>query len=302
VRPDPNGGPNWVYFQGTDNTLWQVRDDGTLQSQVNGGNTTASRPFVTPDGWVYFQGTGGGGALWEAPSILVDPDPVTTWINSYAQALYLMGGTGVALGTDTNGLSPLIQQDVVQTQYPFTLSFCPPSPATCSPQQLSQYTFGSRTFNFQADGIANYGMLPDFIQAASQPRSGFMSGSVAPTEQIEALFNSAEDTIEMWEAVEKAAPLPSDYDQTATGTLTVDISSATQYGQVASPRPVIVGGTLNIALQNGFVPSIGQTFVIMTAPLVTGTFGTVNGIVINAGEQFVVQYTVSSIILTVSPT
>jgi hypothetical protein len=210
VTPPGSDGHSWVYFQGTNgNALWKVRDDGALQSQVNGGNTTASSPFVTPDGWVYFQGTGNltpfqGGALWEAPSILVDPDPVTTWINEYAQALYLMGGKGVALGTDTDGLSPLIQQDVVPTQYPFRLSFCPPSPATCLPQQLSQYTFGARTFNFQTDGIANYGLLPDFIQAASQSRIAFMNGSVAPTAQIAALFNSAEDTIEMWEKVQTA--------------------------------------------------------------------------------------------------
>jgi hypothetical protein len=303
VLPNPNGGPNWVYFQGTDNTLWQIRDDGTLQSAINGG--TSSMPFVTPDGWVYTQrgntNQAPGGGLWEAPSILVDPDPVTTWINSYAQVLYLMGGKGVALGTDADGLSPLIQQDVVPTQYPFTLNFCPPSPALCFPKQLGQYTFGKRTLNFQSDGIANYGMLPDFIQAASQNRPGFMNGSVAPTAQIAALFNSAEDTIEMWEAVEKVAPTLSDYHQTANGTLTVDISSATQFGRVVSPQPVYVGGTLDIVLQNGFVPQVGQTFVIMTAPNVSGTFSIVNGTVINAGEKFVVQYTGSSIVLNVLP-
>ena len=47
VVPDPNGGA-WVYFQGTDNTLWKVRDDGSQQSQI-GSNTTASTPFVAPD-------------------------------------------------------------------------------------------------------------------------------------------------------------------------------------------------------------------------------------------------------------
>ena len=46
----------WVYFQGTDNTLWKVRNDGTKQPRI-GNNTTASTPFVTADGWVYFQGT-----------------------------------------------------------------------------------------------------------------------------------------------------------------------------------------------------------------------------------------------------
>jgi Domain of unknown function (DUF5050)/Papain-like cysteine protease AvrRpt2 len=46
----------WVYFQGTDNKLWKVKNDGTGQEQI-GGNTTASAPFVTRDGWVWFRGT-----------------------------------------------------------------------------------------------------------------------------------------------------------------------------------------------------------------------------------------------------
>jgi hypothetical protein len=71
VVPDPNGGASWVYFQGTDNTLWKVRDDGNQQVQIN-GNTTASTPFVIPQGWVYFRGTDTGinnpfdpGSLWK---------------------------------------------------------------------------------------------------------------------------------------------------------------------------------------------------------------------------------------------
>jgi hypothetical protein len=45
----------WVWFQGTDNKLWKVRTDGTQQSQP-GNNTTSSSPLVVGD-WVYFRGT-----------------------------------------------------------------------------------------------------------------------------------------------------------------------------------------------------------------------------------------------------
>ena len=38
----------WVYFQGTDNAFWKVRTDGTQQSKP-GNNTTNSTPFVTSD-------------------------------------------------------------------------------------------------------------------------------------------------------------------------------------------------------------------------------------------------------------
>ena len=52
----------WVYFRGTDNKLWKVFNDGTKQLHI-GNNTTSSTPFVTPDGWVYFQGT--DNKLWK---------------------------------------------------------------------------------------------------------------------------------------------------------------------------------------------------------------------------------------------
>jgi Domain of unknown function (DUF5050) len=45
----------WVWFQGTDNRLWKVQSDGTQQSNP-GGNFTASSPIVVGDS-VYFQGT-----------------------------------------------------------------------------------------------------------------------------------------------------------------------------------------------------------------------------------------------------
>ena len=51
-----------VYFRGTDNKLWRVNSDGTNQMQI-GSNTTKSTPFVTPDGWVWFQGT--DNKLWK---------------------------------------------------------------------------------------------------------------------------------------------------------------------------------------------------------------------------------------------
>ena len=45
----------WVWFQGTDNRLWKVHTDGTDQSQP-GNNTTSSSPFVLGE-YVYFRGT-----------------------------------------------------------------------------------------------------------------------------------------------------------------------------------------------------------------------------------------------------
>lgn len=53
----------WVYFQGTDNKLWKVYNDGSGQMWI-GGNSTDSAPFVSADGWVYFRGHGDD-KLWK---------------------------------------------------------------------------------------------------------------------------------------------------------------------------------------------------------------------------------------------
>jgi hypothetical protein len=51
---------DWVYFQGTDNSLWRMKwrvETDETDPPVNiGGAKTRSAPFVTSDGWVWFQG------------------------------------------------------------------------------------------------------------------------------------------------------------------------------------------------------------------------------------------------------
>jgi hypothetical protein len=89
------------------------------------------------------------------------------------------------------------------------------------------------------------------------------------------------------------------YTQSATGALDINLASSVQYGVVMVSGTASLAGTLNITLQNGFVPVIGQTFVIVNAASVAGAFATVNGTAINASEHFVVSYTATSVVLTV---
>jgi hypothetical protein len=236
---------------------------GSPSSAATGAGAIAVNERSLPTSQLQIiQQLGGVIGLGEVPAVFgnppsPDPDPVTTWINNYSIALSLMGGKNVAIGTDADGLSPLIQKDTIATNYPITVASQFGCPAGCP--SLNQYQLGTRTFNFQNDGIATYGLLPDFIQAASESRpisvpwvpnaqcvqtctaayktcmknwnpddyprgqqppcgaiesncinhcpytgGGFKPGP-APTAQITALFHSAEDTIEMWEAVEKVA-------------------------------------------------------------------------------------------------
>ncbi|HEV3275876.1 MAG TPA: hypothetical protein VG860_03595 [Terriglobia bacterium] len=89
------------------------------------------------------------------------------------------------------------------------------------------------------------------------------------------------------------------YTQAAIGTLAINISSPALYGRVGVLGAASVAGTLNVGLLGGFVPTIGQTFTILMAGTVTGSF-TNNHISINATEHFQVSYTATSVVLTVA--
>jgi RHS repeat-associated protein len=75
-----------------------------------------------------------------------------------------------------------------------------------------------------------------------------------------------------------------DYTQTATGTMSVKLGGTapgTQYDQVNLTGPASLDGTLDINLVNGFGPSIGQTFQVLSFADSVGSFATVNGLAPN---------------------
>ncbi len=137
---------------------------------------------------------------WQVQSVQVlatfaDMDTVGTWLTQYEEIRALMNGGGVAMGTDINGFAPQLSFAADPVSYPLMIASQTGNPRA---PMLPRATLGTRTFDFQTDGIAHYGMLPDFTQALSnKPNSGAA---------VQALFHSAEDTIRMWEACEAAAP------------------------------------------------------------------------------------------------
>jgi hypothetical protein len=180
------------------------------------------------------------------------PDPVGQWVTAYKQAQQLIaegnGGVmrGVAFGTDMNGLSPQIAFDTTATIYPITVAASTSPPSGVSTPALPPFGrmgWQSNKYNFENDGIANYGMLPDFIQA--------MSTRPGSRQVVQGLYNSAEDVIEMWEAVEKttvvvpavtsnSCPLGQVYAKCAAGNICIPFgntcpnSNACPIGQVMS--------------------------------------------------------------------
>ena len=92
------------------------------------------------------------------------------------------------------------------------------------------------------------------------------------------------------------------YTQSAAGSLNISIggtTAGTTYDQLKVTQGATLGGTLNVTLANGFTPSVGQNFVIVSAASVSDTFATVNGLAINSSEHFAVSYSGGNVVLTV---
>jgi len=88
------------------------------------------------------------------------------------------------------------------------------------------------------------------------------------------------------------------FTQNASATLKIRISSG-GFDSYAITQSATLDGTLEISLEGGYEPNLGQTFQIMTFASRTGTFATVNGLAIVSGRKFAITYEVDKVVLEV---
>ncbi|MBL1077759.1 hypothetical protein JK358_25485 [Nocardia sp. 2] len=121
-----------------------------------------------------------------------DPDPKLSFLAEWrANRAAGHGGqiTGYGFGSDVNGLGPQAppRPDAAQTplRYPFTA----PNGAV-----LDRHRFGTRTFDINTDGVAQYGLYADWFADIIQA-----AGDDGPTLARD-LMNGAESYVAMWES------------------------------------------------------------------------------------------------------
>ncbi|MDB5228849.1 MAG: putative rane protein [Bacteroidota bacterium] len=102
------------------------------------------------------------------------------FVNSYRQVAQIMGNTHMGIGTDAGGFYPLPARDTTAfVTYDSTFTRC---------------KTGNRTWDINTDGVAHYGLMPDYI------RSWDVAGMTAPEKKV--FMSSAEDFTRMWEKCE----------------------------------------------------------------------------------------------------
>ncbi|MEM5565677.1 T9SS type A sorting domain-containing protein [Psychroserpens sp. AS72] len=87
-----------------------------------------------------------------------------------------------------------------------------------------------------------------------------------------------------------------DYFQSATASLQMELETLTSFDVLAITDYAYLNGTLDILLLNNFTPTVGDTFTILTAGEITGTFATIN---LPSDYTWNVTYTETEVILEV---
>jgi hypothetical protein len=91
------------------------------------------------------------------------------------------------------------------------------------------------------------------------------------------------------------------YSQSATGAFNVKIGGTAggQFDTLTTSGATTLGGPLNVSLINSFSPAVGNTFTILTAASVTGTFSSTNLPALTTGLGWQVTYNPTNVVLSV---
>jgi hypothetical protein len=83
------------------------------------------------------------------------------------------------------------------------------------------------------------------------------------------------------------------YSQTTSGNLSIEVAGllTTQFGRLTATGVATLDGTFNVALANGFIPTLGDRVRFMTHASRTGFFATTNGLDLGGGLAFQVEQT-----------
>lgn len=145
-----------------------------------------------------------GGDAWDVAEVRFDAvsDPVTRWFELYKDTLQTMGGGGVAFGTDGNGFASQVPFSARAVPYPFQYPQDVAGGTAAQRVWLDKLEVGARKFDFARDGMATYGMLPDFLYALCQ-----RAATAEDKAKLGKLFQSAEAAVALWKKAEEKGKL-----------------------------------------------------------------------------------------------
>ena len=87
------------------------------------------------------------------------------------------------------------------------------------------------------------------------------------------------------------------YTENSSAILNVQVAGTASFDQLSVSGTATVAGTLDLSLDNGFLPQYTQSFGIISAGTLSGTYATVNNALIDGRGQFSTQYSTTALTL-----
>ncbi|MEW6681833.1 MAG: membrane dipeptidase, partial [Nitrospirota bacterium] len=238
-----SNGENRHEGQKTDEQIDRIRDLGGLVGVIlhQGGHNRIVQ-YNRSDGSVPF----------------VCNDSSDAWLQAYLYVVDRMNGGAVAVGSDFNGFAgmPAPRADPVfcggevgqfpLVSYPFD-GFGGSGP------QFDRQQIGERVIDYNYEGMASVGQLPDFIEEVRQ--------LLPHDDDLNALFNSAGAYVRMWEKAEDETPPVVSCSPVPSGWQLDNFSVVCRANDWPSGLTQLSEGnfTLSTAVEPGVVDSAAQT-------------------------------------------
>lgn len=111
-------------------------------------------------------------------------DNSTNFVNNYRYGIRLTGGLPLAIGTDVNGFYALPGPPTAAQQIDYRAPF-------------TRCTMGTKTWDFNVDGVAHYGLMPDYLESCKKVGM--------TTQEQTAFYSAAERFAQMWEKCTSSA-------------------------------------------------------------------------------------------------
>ena len=215
-------------------------------------------------------------------------------------AAKILDGTSNALSTFNNNTGSF----TLATAATFTTGGSFTNAGTVNVEKGTTLAVGGTTNSYgQSAGTTTVdGTLTDTATAGISITGGTIQGAGSIKANVSIGGSGTAPTINVGDSGKAGLlSITGSYTQLSSGAMNVSIGGTavgTQYSQLKITGAASLGGTLSVGLINSFTPTVGQTFTVLTAKSLTGTFSNTT-IAINSTEQFSISYTSTGVVLTV---
>jgi hypothetical protein len=299
---------SWGALHFVENGTFTATGSGTIRLDAGALDTGPSGATFNVAGTATF--------LWSDAFINIAPATTLTWngalsVDAGGDPILAGGGTFIENGTITQSGSgnltivPPENQDGVTTltiASGSTFNFLSDSSlygnavsgtdtALLDNAGTIEKTGGTGTSTIETGMMNNSGTV-----AVSSGTVAMSATGTAPGQVYNLFTNSGSFLI----AAGSILQIHNDYTQTSTGSLQPTLAGAGQFGQLQVSGQATLAGTLNVSSPSNFSPTTGQSFPVLTAASVSGTFSALSGLGSPPGMVLSPIYSSTEVVLQAS--